>query len=278
MRILWLGLEHNLGIEKEHEVIIMNKNTWSYEKVRDFNPDVVIEREFNDGKNIYTEEMLFVKNKLLDCKTAIWFIDTHVSFDRHIKYASLFDYKFLAISEYVPAFLTIYKDVFWLPVCFPLSSIPKHDVKREYVLGFVGRWKGYERRSQLLDALRQRYADLCHFVTDYETVYQTMAKCHIMVNYSFKNDMNYRVFEALGMGNILVTNAVPDIFRISELSERMYIYNTIDGAIALIDLILKNKTDIDTKQNISYIEEGHTLKQRIEAMLGMVKNKLQMGF
>ena len=83
MKILWLGLEHELGIEDKHEVLIMNKDTFDMSKVNEFVPDVLIEREFNDGISIYDEEIKHIKKRYPNCKTIMWFIDTHVQYQRH---------------------------------------------------------------------------------------------------------------------------------------------------------------------------------------------------
>jgi spore maturation protein CgeB len=105
-----------------------------------------------------------------------------------------------------------------------------------------------------------------------------MASCNMMLNYSFSEDMNFRIFEALGMGNILVTDIVPDIFKIIDLSKKMYLFKTIEGADALINNILKNKVEVNLEDNIKYISENHTLKNRVNQILTMIKSNYQLVF
>ena len=83
MNILWFGLEERLGIEESHSVLILNKATFSTEKVLQFKPDIVIEREFNDGISEYRAEICWIKKTFPTCKTMVWLIDTHVRKEIH---------------------------------------------------------------------------------------------------------------------------------------------------------------------------------------------------
>jgi spore maturation protein CgeB len=300
MKIVWLGLEHVLGIERNHNVLIMNKDTFNKEIVREFEPDLVIEREFNDGKSVYHEEIKFIRDTFPECKIAVWLIDTHVAYERHIEYAKLFDYVFLAISKYVPLFearLSYYDRVFWLPLCFPAPHIPKQKplellynpltvreyAKREqlYPIGFVGRFdnKWLAKRQEMLDFVEDKYGKMCHFVTDYNTVYQTMSKCIIMLNMTYADDLNYRVFEALACGNILISNPVPDMYKINGLDEKIVMYKTLAGLHEKIyDLLDENYYIEKVEHNKYWIETYHTLSNRIKSMLDMIDRRKQIDF
>jgi spore maturation protein CgeB len=278
-KILWFGLEAVLGIEHEHEVLIMNKASFDTEKVLAFKPDILIEREFNDAVSMYESEVAFTKRMFPKCKTAVWLIDTHVQHTRHKEYAKIFDFVFLAISKYVPEFEKISPAicVFWLPLGFPCPTIPELAKEKKYTIGFVGRFncRYMEDRTQFLREIKDQYKRLCHFVTDYRDVYQTMSECNIMINKSISDDMNFRVFEALGVGNVLVTNSVPDLYKVKGLAERIYVYNTVEGAKDFIDQIMKEKieyTDTD------YIKKNHMLPNRINSILGMIESKVQQEF
>lgn len=272
MRILWLGLEHELGIENDYPVMIRNKDNYLYDEVIEFAPDLVIEREFNDGKHIWNKEIEALKIALPNVKTAVWFIDTHVQYDRHKEYMKLFDYAFFAISKYAYEF-----DKFWLPVCYPLAKLQKFTEKPIYQIGFVGRWGGYYiERTRILTLLDQIYGKDFYKVTDYKTPYQSMSKCRIMINSSFSNDMNYRVFEALGSGNLLVTNDVPDLHKIKGLEDRIFIYRSYQHILDIIDGI--NTMDFNIRGNIEYIEQYHMLPNRINSLLHMIKSGEQEQF
>lgn len=284
MKILWLGLEHSLGIEGTHDVLILNKENFDMERVRLFAPDIVIEREFNDAVSIYDQEVRDIKEKFPSCKTAVWLIDTHVAYDRHKEYVRNFDYVFMAISAFANDFHQYHRNVFWLPTCFPVARLQKIETVKTYMIGFVGRrTEEMVLRNQLLNKVEQAYGSgECHFETNYDDPYGRMRQCMIMLNQSFLADMNFRVFEALACGNILVTNSVPDLFKIKTLSERMFIFNDHTEALNIIGQILETKVGLkavkEIRKNRQFIQQHHTLKNRAQSMLEMMSTNLQVEF
>lgn len=273
MKILWLGLEHHLG-ENAHQVLIMNKSDFKMDIVKMFDPDIIIEREFNDGVHLWGEEVGELKKWKPEIKTAVWLIDTHVGHERHKNYIKNFDFVFMAISEFADEFQSYHPHVYWLPLCFPSPVLPKNE-KNIYPIGFVGRViPEMRRRVDLLDRLKDHYAGRFYAVTDYEHVYQTMSSCTIMVNQSFANDLNFRVFEALACGNILVTNSVPDIEKIQTLKDRVYIFHDPKGAIPLIDSLLMAAPDGEAyrqiEDNRTFIAENHMIQHRVNRMIDII--------
>lgn len=183
----------------------------------------------------------------------------------------------MAISKYVDEFKKQNLNTFWLPLCFPLADVPQYDDETIYPIGFVGRFnvRYLEERTKFLEAIKKEYNGMCHFVTDYQTVYQTMSHCDIMVNKSFASDLNFRVFEALAMNNALVTNQVPDLYKIKGLKEKVNIYKTTEEAIALIK---KLSFKVERPDTSKYIKSYHTLTHRINSMLKMIETREQAEF
>lgn len=275
MRILWIGYEKQLGIEKTHKVLKMNKSNWDLEKIIEFNPELIIEREFNDGISFYQKEMEQFIQLLPNAKRAMWFIDTHVQYERHKDYQKWFDYKFFAISKYAQEFKG-----YWLPLCYPLSEVVSYDIKPIHKIGFIGRWgKYFDERNKVLSFVKYFYEDDFYIKTDYKTVYKSMAECKIMINRSIGEDMNFRVFEALGSRNILVTNEVPDLYKIKGLTDRIYIYKSYCELINIIEKLLKIDTPISViEDNLKYIKQNHLLSNRINSMLKIIETEKQVSF
>lgn len=286
MKIVWLGNEQMVSdkyAEQENEFLIMNRDNFSMKKLEEFKPEIVIEREFNDGKSIYEFEMTYLEREHPEIKRAVWLIDTHVQFQRHFVYAKHFDFIFMAISRYVPIFQNEFKKakVFWLPVCHPTACLPPNTlIGRPHKVSFVGRWGQtlYTERTELVEKLKQNkwfYAK-----TDYETPYQTMSSSEITFNRSFSEDMNYRVFEALACGTELVTNLVPDLLKIKGLKDRIHIYKRDGDAIEIVkDLVegrKKYKGTPETHRN--WIRESHLLKHRVTDCIKMIQFGIQCDY
>jgi len=282
MNILWLGFEYRLGIENEHNVLIMNKDTFNMQSIESFKPDLIIEREFNDNKSIYEYEWTHIAREMPHIKRAMWFIDTHIQYPRHIKYAKHFQYIFLAISKFVPIFQNEYKQakVFWLPLCFPLSNLPPMLMERKKRAIFVGRMnKWYKERNEIIKKLQEEVPNFLA-TTDYVNVYQTMSDCIINLNRSFSEDLNYRVFEALACGTELVTNPVPDLFKIKGLHKRIHIYRKDEDAVKIIKELLSEKRKIKNErcEIRKWIANSHLLRNRVIDIIKMVENEIQCEY
>lgn len=278
MKILWLGYEKYLGIEFMHSCFKMSIDNYNEQYALNFKPDIIIEREYNDGKSDFTDKVLFLKEKFPKTKTAVWLIDTHVRHDYHLEKAKNYDYVFLAISRYINEFKKINKNTFYLPLCFPKAKKPLLSKKINKTIGFVGRWnlEGFEKRTELLNTVYKIYPDLCHFIVDYETPYQSMSSCYIMLNYSIGEELNFRVFEALACGNILITNDVEDIYKIKDLKNYIYTFKDIDEALNIIRDVLEKRPDNSKAKEFVY--KNHMLYHRVLAILKMIDEKKQILF
>ena len=157
-------------------------------------------------------EPMFLGLEGLDIPLAWYTIDSHLHLHWHKAYAAVFDFVFVAQKDYVPSYEwdRSRQVVRWLPLfCDPrrdrCASLPKM-----YDLSFVGmvndRWK--PERSRLLEALSAR---IPIFVSsgDYVTVFN---RSKVVLNQCAANDVNFRIFEALACGSLLLTEKVGNGF------------------------------------------------------------------
>lgn len=272
MKVLWLGLEQ-MSTVGFIETKTMNKGNYSLEEVKRFNPDIIFEREFNADGMSWEKEIKEMKAALPHVKTAVWLIDTHVRKDFHKQYAKNFDYVFMAISHLMHEI--DHPNRFWLPLCHTANFVPEFKATREHELGFIGRFNApfLENRTEFIKKVKEMYPDF-YAVTDYNNLYENMSKIKIMVNLSYNQDMNFRTFEALACGNILVTSTVPDLFKISGLRERIFVFNDYDELKEIVDS-LKDKTPINYQK---WILDHHTPEHRLISAVKMIITNQQEDF
>lgn len=270
MKIAWLGLEPDVGL---NNVLLLNKSNFSLEKLKEFKPDIVVEREFNADGLDWHKEIPLIKQELPDVKTAVWLIDTHVRLEFHKQYAILFDYVFLAISKYLDEI--DHPNKFWLPLCFTASSVKKYPENRPYHIGFVGRYdvKHLEERTAFMYMIKDIFPKF-HLLTDFNTVYDSMGKIEYMVNLSYNGDMNFRTFESLACGCGLITSDVPDLYKIKGLAEKITIFDSFNSCIDAI----RSKIDVKPKDHSDWVMKNHTLKNRIKAIVEMIETNIQKEF
>lgn len=289
MKLLYLSYENFIDTERNHDVMYLNVDSMETGNWRDeilaFEPDFLLEREFNDGRAEYSKVVNFVKDHFPECKTAVWLIDTHVSHSRHIEYAKLFDYVFLAISTYVDEFKeSVNVNTFWLPVCYPY---PKDSINRNYRpinrdIVFVGNWERikqwFPERAEYVEFLTNHYKDKFYAVTDYDNMKTIIKEAKVSFNYCIKDDMNFRVFETLGLGTELVTNDVTDLHNIKGLTDFINIYRDKQDLVRIIDSILNNESTINNLQAQDWVQQNHTLYNRYKSLLKMILSGKQELF
>jgi spore maturation protein CgeB len=289
MNILYLSKERDIDLAKKHKIMYLDhtfKNLagdfpdWLLEQIRKFKPDLVLEREFNDGVSKYPELIEFITKEFPICKKAVWLIDSHCNLEWHQAYAPLFDYAFIAISRYVPIIAGHLKKIgaktkcFWLPLCypFPVSKVIRNKGKVPFDIVFVGRWgKWFEERTRLIEMLKEHYGDGFFAITDYSNMETYLRQAIISFNRSIYDDMNFRVFESLANGVELVTNDVQDLHLIGGLAERISIYQDDKDLIDKCDQILEGELEHDVILNQIWISLHHCLIHRHNELLKMME-------
>lgn len=292
MKIVYLSYERGIELEKDHQIYYTDINdieTRSYDVVFKealaFKPDLIIEREFNDAKALYMQLLYDLKQALPDVIRAKWFIDTHVAEGMHKLYAQHIDVGFFAVSRTVEIFKKLLgeKNAFWLPLCYPQHSnsiIPNYNPIK-YEVSFVGRFnKWFPERTAYIGKLRDHYGDKFYAVTDYKRMSTIIKQSKVSFNCSITDDMNFRVFEVLAMGTELVTNSVPDIYKIKGLKEKLYIYGDFEDLTTAIDGIVANDPTFthNTIQTQKWIKSHHTLYNRHTELLQMLETKKQVSY
>lgn len=295
MKILYLSLEINIDLEKKHEIMYLNYNSKVgdvfpeeiYQKIREFKPDILLEREFNDGLSKYPDILAFVKNNFPECKKAIWLIDSHCNLQWHLDYSPLFDYVFIAISRYQPIIAGHLREIgsktkcFWLPLCYPYSQdrIKRNKSHVPFDIVMVGRWgQWFPERTRLIELLKDQYGEKFFAITDYSNMESYLRQGIISFNCSISDDMNFRVFETLANGIELVTNDVPDLHLIKGLSSKINIYHSDQELLDICDSILDGDRENDVIKNQIWILEKHCLIHRHQEILKMIKTGEQVKY
>lgn len=285
MRILALTYERDWELEADgHEILYIDRNEidrrgWPsvLADISSFAPELIIEREFNDGRAIYD----IIYRHFAEIPKAWWWIDSHIAYEGRKDYAKNFDYVFLAVSrnvEPLKAYLG-HDRVYHLPLCWPYRSdlISLDDPPKDYPISFVGRWKEIARwfpeRQDYVDKLQDHYGDRFHAVTDYEHMLSILRRSQVSFNYAIRNDLNFRFFEVLGCGAQLVTNPVSDLFQIDGLEQRLSLYRNFSDLTAQIDDLLSGKTKHDTQDNRRWIQQHHCLVHRLRYIVDTITCK-----
>lgn len=293
MKILYLSLERDVELGDTNEIMYLDYKMRDggvfhkdiYNAIEIFKPDLLLEREFNDGESKYVDVVSFVRDNLPNCKRVVWLIDSHCNLQWHLEYAPLFDYVFVAISKFQPIIASHLKSidsqvrVFWLPLCYPQrsSKIKRNKSRVPFDIVFVGRWNDawFVERTRLVNLLQEKYKDKFFAITDYANMEDYIRQGIISFNRSLSDDMNFRVFETIANGVELVTNDVPDLHLIKSLEERINIYHSDKELFKMIDYILDCKRENDVIINQIWVQRKHCLIHRHKEIIEMIKSNKQ---
>ncbi|MBI1320407.1 MAG: glycosyltransferase [Candidatus Hydrogenedens sp.] len=210
--------------------------------------------------------------ELIDAPKIAWLIDTHVNFDSRLAMARYFDCVFLAHQAQVEPFrVEGIEHVYWLPLaCSPeLHALPEQP--RDLDVACVGSFSQEEggRRDALLRAVGKRFPN--HFIgrawpDDMATIYN---RAKIVVNASFKDDVNMRVFEGIAAGALLLTDRVTGLDALLKDGEHLALYEGEQDLLDKIDYYLSHDAEREAIAAAGRAEvlENHTYARRIESML-----------
>lgn len=291
-RILYLSLERNIDLEKYHFVKYLDYNeitrlgydgTMAF--IKDFNPEIVIEREFNDGKSLYDDLILWIKANIQGVVTAIWLIDSHCIYSRHEHLVKdIYDFAFVAIYKYYQKLSKLgNKNVYWLPLCYPgkRSNIIRRNGFYKYEISFVGRFNpenGFVRRYEFLQDIKKVFGDRVFITTDYENMEKILKKSFISLNCSLAHEMNFRIFEIMAHGAELVTDSVEDMDLIKDFTRKFSVYSSSNIAIMEINDLLNGKVERDMVKTQMFIKNHHSLIHRLLTIVRTIETGIQEDY
>ncbi len=196
--------------------------------------------------------------------------------------ARRYDFVFSAQREFVPRLqATGSRRVRWLPLgCNPAVHHPA-PVSKTCDIAFVGALVSgvHEERRRLIDALQARFK-----VRAYQRVYgdamcRACSRGRLVFNHAAVSDLNMRVFEALAMGCVLLTNrdsARNGLLDLFEDGTHLLVYDHEEDLVALCERYLA-----DEAARMRIAEAGraevlakHTYSQRVQTLLSVIAEEV----
>jgi len=163
-------------------------------------------------QNYFLEHINYVKE--FKGLKIFWSIDSHKDFENHAKFIldNKIDIALVSSYSYVSQFKEKGINAFWFPNCYPSDLItPTNFQNRPIQLGFCG---SRSNRGEWIDKLKNE----CNL----HTAINVCAEKMVNELYSYKigwnrneaDDINFRTFEMMGAGCLLLTNETPGITKL----------------------------------------------------------------
>jgi len=177
------------------------------------------------------------------CLTVFYSVDSHIH-SWHPAYAQAFDLCCLNLKDNMPRFVQRLRGerLRWMPLFAPVGQAPPAvpEAQKEFDLLFAGNAQPEVHPGR--HAFLQELAARCPALTVTRGNFRELfPRARVVLNHAERGDLNFRVFEALGIGACLLTprvgHGMQELFR---EGEELFCYDPqdMDGLLAEVDRLL----------------------------------------
>lgn len=232
--------------------------------------------------NLHPDLLLFVEGgemgifpvNFLDLKfpKCWWGIDTHNDYIKHLRISRVFDHTFVAQKSFVDELQKDgIKSASWLPLAYPENEAKQEP--RKFDVSYVGsmNWDLYPRRGELLSAIQNSQWNSFVGRADPSQMFEIYQQSKVVFNFSPKNDLNMRIFEAMGSGALLSTNKIfnnglEDLF---VEGDDFVSYLDSSDLLAKLNYLLSDPVELNriAKNGMNKVRLEHTYKHRATTIL-----------
>ena len=208
---------------------------------------------------------------------AFWAIDTHMDFESALNQAQTCDVVFAAQKNGAERLTASGCNATWLPLaCDPVIHRP-FNVPVKHDICFVGNVFSGPRKD-LLDEIARTYPQTFVDRRYFEQMAQAYSASRTVFNRSVADDVNMRVFEALGCGRLLLTNDLANTGQDELFQDGLHLA-TYSGAEELLDKLAFYLERHDLRERVAWegrteVLARHTYLHRMTTLLRTVERKL----
>src|SRR4030042_5388999 len=270
-----------LSLRKYHRVISCGptpNHTIKIPKHADIEP--ILNKTPNVNLIFILEQQPLVIPKNIEKVTipkALYLVDLHIHYHTwHKDFARVFDLVFCAQKKYVGKLKREgLKKVFWLPLYCNPQFDRNLNLERIYDIGFVGNLNHLQnlKRSLFIWLLKKEFnTKVGQNVYDKDRT-NILNQSKIGVNLSGAGDLNFRTFEAMACGSMLLTDKQDGMLDLFKDKKHLVIYNNFFQAKKIANYYLDNpkKSHEIAKNGQIEVAKRHTAENRAREILKIVK-------
>jgi hypothetical protein len=203
-----------------------------------------------------------------------WSIDSHMILDQHKRNVSNYGINIVlnAIESDQKHFNNV--KTYYFPNAYPSDLIyPMPEISKDYFIGFCG---SLLNRSNYLHKLESKF----NLKTDIwklgKNMVESINSYKIHFNKTLKNDINYRVFETMGIKTMLITNYTENIDKFFTDMKDIVIYKNDNELYEKLEFLKNNESEIFRVAENGYnnVLKNHTYKNRANRLIEIIKENL----
>lgn len=172
-----------------------------------------------------------------DIPTLFYSVDAHHHVDQHKYLSCVFDHTIVAQKDYISSFHAVQGSASWMPLWASRSY--EASTEKKYKVVFIGTLDPAlnPNRVALIEHLKQRIP-IEVLKGEY---WRYFPHAEIVLNQTVKGDLNFRVFEAMMSGSLLVTERTDNgLLELFKEGEHLVLYerNNAESAVEVINYYL----------------------------------------
>lgn len=264
--VKWASCHSNADIVLRR--VIVNAETVLAQLPPRWNPDLIVLGDESTQPQVLGLETLPIP--------LVWYaIDSHIHVDWHMYYAAAFDVIFVAQKDWIPAYHMDMSRQFvsWMPLFCHRSGDRHLGLTRDIPLSFIGTLNAARNpdRVDLIQRLQARYQVVVRSGPYQETFNRSMT----VLNQSVANDVNFRIFQAMACGALLLTervgNGFSDLFQ-DRTHCALYEKGNVDQIIEITEYYRTHRAEREAiaRQGHETVMTEHTSFHRAQALLETV--------
>jgi tetratricopeptide (TPR) repeat protein len=249
------------------------------DELAEIRPDVILQIE--SLRNRLILEGIEEVNVL----TAFYALDIHLNYYWHKEYAKLFDVVLVSQKDYIPRLKKEgIQNAYWFPWAIDPDVLKDHQLARDLDISFVGMVDDHHRkkRAQIIKEISGRFhlhlfgTSMGNRIPQSEMA-RVFSRSKIILNESIAGELNFRVFEALACGGMLLTervkNGIQDLF---QDGIHLITYGP-ENLPEKIEYYLHHEEERRriAQQGKEQVYKYHTIKSRAEELTGILKKNLE---
>lgn len=212
--------------------------------------------------------------------TACIISDTHLWLEARQKQARFFDHVFLFHRNYVEKFSEHPNGyVHWMPYACDLEYFHPVSIEKDLDLAFIGKLGISLERQSLMAQLLKRYKVNPQRFYYQKEIPEVYSRAKIVLNLPLGDDINYRTFEAMSCGSLLLTrrmdNGQDELF-----TEGVHFvaYSNPEEMLAKIDYYLAHPEEREkiAQAGLEEIQRNHSLDDRLQKMLNWISENPEL--
>lgn len=219
------------------------------------------------------------------CLTAFYAVDTHIH-SWYPLYAQGFDLCLVSLKDHLPDFLNgrLTRDCVWWSAPFSRDNDrpPDTPLAPEWDLLFVGTIDPTltPERHAFLQAIKERFPGFHATTGSFSALYP---RARLLLNESGHGELNFRVFEALGMGGCLLTpDTGPPLTDLFSHGKELFLYpnRDVDALLLLVRQLLDDDEALRRRvaaAGLAAIDAGHRSSTRARQFTDRIMPLLRNG-